>query len=117
MAGKKGMRHYSLELKLEAVRMFYEEGKTRKEITEALGIRDRDRVKKWLRQYRREGNDAFLKKHKRWGRPPKKENTAAYIARLEMEVELLKKFHTELRQGLLAKRNIGSFTNTGESTQ
>ena len=55
MAGEKGSKHYSLELKLEATRMFYEEGKTRKEITEALGIRDRNRVMKWLRQYRREG--------------------------------------------------------------
>lgn len=117
MTGKKGMQHYALELKLEAMRMFYEEGKTRKEITAALGIRDRDRVMKWLRQYRREGKDAFLKKRKRLGRPPKKENTTAYIARLEMEVELLKKFHTELRKDLLAKRNIGSSTDTEESTR
>jgi transposase-like protein len=116
MAGKKGMKHYSLELKLEAMRMFYEDGKTRKEITEALGIRDQDRVMKWLRQYRREGKDAFLKKRKRLGRPPNKENTMAYIARLEMEVELLKKFHTELRKDLLAKRNIGSSTDTEAST-
>jgi hypothetical protein len=28
MTGKKGMKHYPLELKLEAMRMFYEEGKT-----------------------------------------------------------------------------------------
>ena len=116
MAGKKGMKHYSLELKLEAMRMFYEEGKTRKEITEALGIRDQHRVMKWLRQYRREGEDAFLKKRKRLGRPPKKESKEAYIARLEMEVELLKKFHTELRKDMLAKRNIGSSTNTDGST-
>lgn len=51
MAGKKGSKHYPLELKLEAMQMFYEEGKTRKEIPEALGIRDRDRVMKWLRRY------------------------------------------------------------------
>ena len=111
------MKHYSLELKLEAMRMFYEEGKTRKEITEALDIYDRDRVKKWLRRYRREGEAAFLKKRGRPGRPPKKENTEAYIARLEMEVELLKIFHTELRKNLLAKRNTGSSTDTEESTK
>ena len=29
MAGKKGSKHYPLELKLEAMRLFYEEGKTR----------------------------------------------------------------------------------------
>jgi transposase-like protein len=117
MAGRKGMKHYPLELKLEAMRMFYEEGKTRKEITEALGIRDRDRVMKWLRQYRREGDTAFLRKRRSLGRLPKKENTAAFIARLEMEIELLKKFHTELRMDLLAKRNTGSSTNTEESTK
>lgn len=117
MAGKKGMKHYPLELKVEAIRLFYEEGKTRKEITQALGVRDPERVKKWLRQYRREGEAAFLKKRGRPGRPPKKENTEAYIARLEMEVELLKKFRTELRKGLLAKRNTGSSTDTGKSTQ
>jgi transposase-like protein len=96
--------------------MFYDEGKTRKEIIEVLGIRDRDRVMKWLRQYRREGETAFLRKRRRLGRLPKKENTAAYIACLEMEVELLKKFHTELRKDLLAKRNIRSSTDTGKST-
>ena len=81
-----------------------------------MGIRDRHRVMKWLRQYRREGEDAFLKKRKRLGRPPKKENTEAYIARLEMENELLKKYRTELRKGMLAKRNIGSSTGTRKST-
>jgi transposase len=117
MAGKKGMKHYPLEVKLEAMRMFYEEGMTRKEITEALEMRDRGRVKKWLQQYRREGEDAFLRKRGRLGRRPKKENTAVYIARLEMEVELLKKFHTELRKELLAKRNTGLSPDTEESTQ
>lgn len=48
MAGKKGMKQYSLELKLEAMRKFYEDGKIRKEITETLGIRSPDRVKRWL---------------------------------------------------------------------
>jgi hypothetical protein len=34
MAGeKKGMKHYPRELKLEAMRMFFEEGMTRKAIT------------------------------------------------------------------------------------
>jgi transposase-like protein len=69
-----------------------------------------------LRQYRREGEAAFLKKRRRLGRQPRKENTEAYITRLEMEVELLKKFHSELRKDLLARRNIGSSTDTGKST-
>ena len=48
MAGKKGMKHYPRELRLEAIRMFKEEGKTQKEIIEILGINDTRRVKKWL---------------------------------------------------------------------
>ncbi|MGV8026318.1 MAG: hypothetical protein AB2L18_07170 [Anaerolineaceae bacterium] len=39
-----------------------------------------------------------------------KENTQAYIARLEMEVDLLKNFHTELRRNMLVKHNIGQST-------
>ncbi len=117
MAGKKGMKHYPPELKLEAVRLFYEEGKTRKQVTQALKIRDPECVKRWLRQYRREGEAAFQKKRRGLGRPPKKENTEAYIARLEMEVKLQKKYHTELRKDMLAKRNIGSSINTEENTK
>ena len=40
MAGKKGMKHYPAERKLEAVRLFEEEGYTRAQVTAALGIRD-----------------------------------------------------------------------------
>ena len=68
MSGKKGMKHYPKEVKLEAVRMFFEEGKTRAEITEALGLRSEGRVETWTRQYRREGIEAF---NKPIGRPRK----------------------------------------------
>ena len=109
MAGKKGMRHYPAEKKLEAVRLFYEEGKTRAEITEELEIRDPHRVKAWLKQYRREGVEGFSKLK---GRPRKQpESEQAELARLRMENALLKKYHTELRKGLLAKRDIGLSIN------
>ena len=103
--------HYTKEIKLEAVRLF-ETGKSHKEITETLGIRDSQRTKKWIRAYREKGVEAFEKIAKlgRRGRRPKKENTQAYIAMLEMEVVLLKKFHTELRELQLAQRNIGQST-------
>jgi len=107
MCGRKRMQHYPLKTKLEAVRLFYEEGKTRAQITAELGIRDVDRVKKWLHQYRQGGVAAFTRKVRRPGRRPKKENKDAYIARLEMENDLLKKLHAELRKIMLAKRNIG----------
>ncbi len=117
MSGRKRMQHYPLETKLEAVRLFYEEGKTRAEITTALGILDADRVKKWLRQYRRGGAAAFTRQVKSPGRRPKQESQDAYIARLEMENELLKKLHAELRKAWLAQRNIGSSKASGDDTR
>lgn len=119
MAGKKGMKHYAREVKREAVRLSREEGKTQAEIIKALGINDTRRVQLWLSQYRKEGEAAFEKKtyKDRRGRRPKRENTEAYIARLEMEVDLLKKFHAELRKEEFAKRNIGSSTTKRESTK
>ncbi len=115
MAGKKGMTHYSREMKIEAVRMFYEEDMTQAEITQALGIRSEGRVKAWVRQYRREGLVAFFKPI---GRPRKEiESQQAEIERLRMENALLKKCHTDLRKRLLARRNIGPFTTTEEHTK
>lgn len=116
MSGKKGSTHYPRELKLEAIRLFLEEGKTQAEITAYLQIRDPNRVKVWLHAYREKGAEAFEKKSQGdlRGRPPKRENQEAYIARLEMENALLKKFHAELRKLELAKRNIGSSNDTEE---
>jgi len=114
MTRKKGSSDYSLELKLEALKLI-EAGLTQAEVTERLGIRDPKRVKNWMWAYRREGI-LGLKKPRR-GRPPKRENTGAYIRRLEMENALLKKFHAELRKEELAQRNIGSSTNTERNTK
>ncbi len=118
MAGKKGMKHYPLAMKLEAVRLHEEEGQSYQEITAGLKIRDGGRVEKWLREYRTKGEAAFGRgPGKKKGRPPKRENTAAYIARLEMENDLLKKFHAELRKLEHAKRNIGCSTTKKENTK
>jgi transposase len=119
MAGKKGMKHYSREVKLEAVRLYLEEGKTQEQIIRELGINNTRRVKRWLHQYR-EGGELALEKQPRTGvvgRRPKKENQEAYIARLEMENDLLKKFHAELRKLELAKRNIGLSTTKKKTTK
>ncbi len=104
MTGKKGQVHYSIETKLEAVRLHEEEGFSQSKITEKLKIRDPDRVQVWLRQYRKEGKAAFLKKK---GRPRKKQDLEAEVKRLRMENDLLKKFHAELRKLERAERNIG----------
>ena len=109
MSGKKGMKVYPIELKLEAMRLYYEEGKTRAEVTALLGIGHANAVKEWGKLYRHEGVGG-LKKAK--GRPRKHASEPAELERLRMENALLKKFHTELRKEALAKRNIGlSITN------
>jgi len=110
MSGKKGMKQYPPATKLEAVRMYQEQGKSYKEITKNLHIADPERVRKWMKEYRRNGETAFGRgpQLKRKGRPPKDQD--AYIAQLEMENDLLKKFHAELCKLQLAKRNIGSST-------
>jgi transposase len=114
MAGTKGMKDYPVEVKLEAVRLFYEEEKTRSEIVHTLGLRSDERVKMWIRLYRQEGELAFT--HPR-GRPRKVQDESARIKQLEMENALLKKYHTELRKSFLAKRNIGSSITTGKNTR
>lgn len=115
MSGKKGMKKYPAETKLEAVRLFYEAGKTQAEITEHLKVQDPQRVRVWLRQYRRERSAGFSKAQ---GRPRKRaENVEEELKRLRMENDLLKKFQAELRKDELAKRNIGSSTTTRTSTK
>ena len=105
MSGKKGQVHYSIKTKLEAIRLFEEEGLPQAEIIARLGIRDPHRVKVWLHQYRREGKAVFLKPK---GRPKKKaEDLEAEVKRLRMENDLLKKLHAELRKLERAERNIG----------
>ena len=61
MAGKKGMKPYPIELKLEIVLLYYEEGKTRAEITELLGTRNPYAVKQWGQLYWREGVSTLKK--------------------------------------------------------
>ncbi len=104
MAGKKGMAHYSRELKERAVRMALDDGMTYRAITEALEIQDPGRVEVWVRAYRREGALAFSKPR---GRPRKQALPQTELERLRMENDLLKKYHSELRKLGLAQRNIG----------
>jgi transposase len=105
MSEKLGNQHFSKEMKKEAIRLFFEEGKTRAEISNMLGIKDQQRVKKWVSQYRKEGSNMFTK---HIGRPYKNvETQEAELERLRMENALLKKLQSELRKDMLAKRNIG----------
>ena len=115
MSGKKGMVHYDLATKLEALRL-HKEGLPYRVIAERLRIRDPERIRKWMSQYRAEGEAGLCKKGS--GRPRKESlSQEAYIQKLEMENELLKKFHTELRKLMPARRDIGSLNTTGEDIQ
>jgi len=115
MPGKKGMKCYPIEIKLEAVRLFLEEGKTHSEINTILEIRDPQRIKKWLRLYRYEGEIALTKA---LGRPRKQQESAQIeLERLRMENALLKKLQSELRKDMLAKRDIGRSTTTRTSSK
>ena len=116
MARKKGSRDYSLETKLEAIRLWQEEGMPQKEIVAQLGIQDPKRVKAWLRAYRKEG-EAGLKKPRR-GRPPKdKHSLENRIKRLEMENTLLKALALELGEELPEGLDTRPFTDTKGNSQ
>ena len=115
MSGTKGMMHYPVATKLEAVRLHEEEGLPYAEVAQQLGLRKAERIGIWVHQYREEG-DAGLQKQGS-GRPRKASNDQERIAQLEMENALLKKYHTELRKILLARRDIGSLNTTEEGIQ
>jgi transposase-like protein len=114
MAGTKGMTHYAVATKLEAVRLHKEEGLSYAQVAAQLGLRKADRIEIWVRQYRTEGEAGLSKKGS--GRPRKARTDQERIAQLEMENALLKKLHTELRTAMLARRNIGSLNITEDST-
>ena len=116
MARKKGSKNYSLETKLEAIRLFEEEGFPYREITQRLGIRDPRRVKNWMRLYRKEGKAAFTKPRKKRARS-KEEQLAERVAQLEMEVTLLKALALELGEELPEGLDIEPSTDTESNSK
>ena len=114
MSGRKGMLHYKVEIKQEAVRLVLEEHQTYAAVAARLEIRKAEQIEAWVRMYRREGELSF---HKPIGRPVKIESEEREVERLRLENALLKKFHTELQKVQLAQRNIGRSTTTRKNTQ
>ena len=114
MSGRKGMQHYPLETKREAVRLVEAEHQAYAAVAAKLGIRKAERIEAWVRMYRKEGESSF---YKPIGRPPKTQTEQRELERLRMENALLKKFHTELREVQLAQRNIGRSTTTKKNTK
>jgi transposase len=99
VSGKQGMKRYPNAIKEEAIRLFFGEGKIRKQITAQLCIKDEDRIKKWVRTYRRKGMAGLICEP--IGRPRKNESpeaTKARIRYLEMENELLRNFLYEVER-------------------
>jgi len=116
MARKKGSKDYLLDTKLEAIRLREEEGWGYKEITEELAIRDPDRVRKWMRIYRKEGKGG-LKKPRR-GRPKKdRDSLEERVKQLEMENTLLKALAIELGEELPEGLDIEPFTDIKGNTE
>ena len=113
MSGRKGMLHYRVEIKQEAVRLVLEEHLPYAAVAARLEIRKAERIEAWVRMYRREGEFSF---HKPIGRPVQTESIEREVERLRMENALLKKFHTELRKVQLAQRNIGRSNTTRKNT-
>jgi transposase-like protein len=61
MSGCKGMVHYKVEVKQEAVRLVLEEHWTYVAVAARLEIRKVERIEAWVGMYRREGELSFHK--------------------------------------------------------
>lgn len=114
MSGTKGMAHYRVAIKQEAVRLVLEEQLSYAEVASRLGLRKSARLEAWVRMYRQEGELSF---HKPIGRPPRAQAGQRELERLRMENALLKKFHTELRGMRRVARNIGPSTTAKKNSQ
>jgi transposase-like protein len=114
MSGRKGILHYKVEVKQEAVRLVLEEHQTYAAVAARLEIRKSERIKVWVWMYRQEGELSF---HKPIGRPLKSQAAERELERLRMENALLKKFRTELQGVRLAQRNIGQSITSKRSSR
>lgn len=93
MAGQKGMRRYPVEIRVKAVKMFFEEGYRKSEIMNVLGIKNKTQLQEWFRRFRVEGYDG-LKFRQKGPKGRRSEDVTALerIEELEMKVELLEAF-------------------------
>ena len=114
MSGRKGMVHYALDVKREAVRLVEEEYLSYEEVVRRLAIRRVERIERWVGMYRKEGEISF---HKPKGRPRKVENEQSELKRLRMENALLKRSHSELRKLPPAQRKIGRSSTAKKTSQ
>ncbi|MED1953687.1 transposase [Brevibacillus centrosporus] len=88
--GVKGQTYksYSEETKREAIRLHIEEKWTYRQITEHFGIQDKDRMKKWMRKYRQQGEFGLLDQR---GRRKEYIDKSREYQQLKRENQMLKK--------------------------
>ena len=97
MSGKHST--YTQEQKLEAVRLFLEDGVPKPQIMERIGIKSKAPLDRWIRDYRTGGAGALAPKPK--GRRPKaapayatrEEELEARVRELELELEIQKRIN------------------------
>ena len=90
---------YTQEQKLEAVRLFLEDGVPKPQIMERIGIKSKAPLDRWIRDYRTGGAGALAPKPK--GRRPKaapayatrEEELEARVRELELELEIQKRIN------------------------
>lgn len=93
MAGQKGMSRYPVEIRVKAVKMFFEEGYRKKDILAALNIKNDTQLEGWFRRFRAEGYDGL--KYRQKGPKSKRQDDITALERieeLEMKVDLLEAF-------------------------
>lgn len=104
----KSHRHFSQEEKVAAVELVLS-GVTKTEVMTRFGISTRSLLGTWIASYREHGVQGLAPKPKGRPReaqnqPPAPESDAQRIARLEMEVEILKKYNALLAEEDYAQR-------------
>lgn len=106
-------KSYTEEVKKEAIRLHIEEKWTYRQITEHLGIQDKDRVKKWMRKYRELGEFGLLDQR---GRREEYLDQERYVKQLKRENEVLKKCLKIWKQEV-CKASIASFDQRQSNIQ
>lgn len=93
MAGKRGMKQhqFSLETKLEAIKLHLEDGLTVRDVMDRFGVAAQGTVHAWCAAYRKSGAQGLMPSPK--GRlPATRESTEEELGRLRMENEVLRAF-------------------------
>ena len=99
MAGKTGMKHYSIDFRLMVVKDRLENGTSAAQLVVKYDLSTDRIIRTWVNWYQKNGIPKPLSNGKKKGRPKARDETLEQkVARLEMENKLLKKFHELLRE-------------------